>query len=94
MKEAKLRSGAPGTLKAVFHAVRLPLADPVSVVDLDGRRVVILRDVERARAGRLVKADAIFVYEDFEPEGGSARIGRCGRRSRWRSFCVGRVWGA
>lgn len=70
MREGRLRSGAPGILKAVFHAVRLPLADPVSVVDIDGRRTVILRDVERARAKRLVKADEIFVYEDFEPEGG------------------------
>ncbi|MEM1186380.1 MAG: M24 family metallopeptidase [Planctomycetota bacterium] len=68
--EAKLRSGAPLISKAVYHLVRLPLADPVSVIDLEDRREVILRDVERARAKKLVKADAIHVYEDFEPEGG------------------------
>ena len=68
--DARLRSGAPLISKAVFHLVPLPLADPVSVIDLDGRREVILRDVERARAKRELAVDAVHVYEDFEPEGG------------------------
>jgi len=74
MRTATLRSGAPLINKAVFHLVPLPLADPVSVIDIAGeggpRREVILRDVERARAKRELAVDAVHVYEDFEPEGG------------------------
>ncbi|MEM7754443.1 MAG: Xaa-Pro peptidase family protein [Planctomycetota bacterium] len=68
--QATVRSGSPLINKAVFHLVPLPLADPVSVIDLDGRREVILRDVERARAKRELDVHAVHVYEDFEPAGG------------------------
>lgn len=71
MTSAKLLSGVPGINKAVFWRIRFHAHDPASVIELgDGRTVVILRDVELARAAEQIKADEVRVYEDFAPEGG------------------------
>jgi Xaa-Pro aminopeptidase len=68
---ARLRSGVPQISKAVFHLVGLNVADPVSVIDTaDGKRTVILRDVELSKARRTLAVDSVHAYEDFEPEGG------------------------
>jgi Xaa-Pro aminopeptidase len=66
-----LLSGVPSINKAVFHAIRFDAHDPASlIVTPDGKRTLVLRDVEVARARKLARADEVFCYEDFEiPEG-------------------------
>jgi Xaa-Pro aminopeptidase len=68
---ATLLSGVPSINKAVFHAIRFDAHDPASlIVTPDGRRRLVLRDVEVARAKKQARADEVFCYEDFEPEKG------------------------
>lgn len=64
-----LMHGVPSDNKAVFHRLRFDAHDPVSLIEFaDGRRVTIVRDVERAQVRRLAHAGEVFVYEDFAPE--------------------------
>ncbi|MEQ8769448.1 MAG: Xaa-Pro peptidase family protein [Phycisphaerales bacterium] len=71
MTQAKLLSGVPSINKAVFWKIRFHAHDPASVIEMpDGRTTLILRDVELARAKTDARADEVFVYEDFTPEGG------------------------
>lgn len=68
---ATLLSGVPSINKAVFHAIRFDAHDPASIiVTPHGQRRLVLRDVEVARAKTMAKADEVFCYEDFEPQGG------------------------
>jgi Xaa-Pro aminopeptidase len=69
--EAMLLAGVPALNKAVFHRVRFAPHDPVSWIKLaDGRRVMIVRDVELPRARASERADDVDAYEDFTPDGG------------------------
>ena len=71
MKTAKLLSGVPAINKAVFHAIRFDAHDPASIiVTPDGKRTLILRDVELMRAKKQARADEVYCYEDFEPADG------------------------
>ncbi len=71
MTQAKLLSGVPSINKAVYWKIRFHAHDPASVIEMpDGRTTLILRDVELARARTDARADEVFVYEDFAPEGG------------------------
>lgn len=68
---ATLLSGVPAINKAVFHQIRFDAHDPASIIiGADGKRTLILRDVEVARAKRQARADEVFCYEDFEPSEG------------------------
>ncbi len=70
-KTATLLSGVPAINKAVFHAIRFDAHDPASIiVTPDGKRTLILRDVELMRAKKQARADEVFCYEDFEPADG------------------------
>ena len=66
-----LLSGVPSINKAVFHAIRFDAHDPASlIVSPDGKRTLVLRDVEVARAKKMARADEVYCYEDFDiPEG-------------------------
>jgi Xaa-Pro aminopeptidase len=66
-----LLSGVPSVNKAVYHQIRFDAHDPASIIIApDGRRTLILRDVELARARTRARADEVHAYEDFEPERG------------------------
>ena len=68
---AILMAGVPSSNKAVFHRVRFAPHDPVSWIQLsDGRRIMIVRDVELPRAKRSDRADVAHAYEDFAPADG------------------------
>ncbi|MBZ0172099.1 MAG: M24 family metallopeptidase, partial [Phycisphaerales bacterium] len=70
-KTATLLSGVPAINKAVFHAIRFDAHDPASIiVTPDGKRTLVLRDVELARAKTQARADEVYCYEDFEPADG------------------------
>ncbi|USN98542.1 MAG: aminopeptidase P family protein [Phycisphaeraceae bacterium] len=70
-QSAKLLSGVPAINKAVFHQIRFDAHDPASIIVMpDGKRVLILRDVELMRAKTQAKADEVHCYEDFEPAEG------------------------
>lgn len=70
-KTATLLSGVPAINKAVFHQIRFDAHDPASIiVTPDGKRTLVLRDVELARAKSQARADEVYCYEDFEPADG------------------------
>ena len=64
-------AGVPSSNKAIFHRVRFAPHDPVSWIQFsDGRRTMIVRDVELPRAQRSDRADSAHTYENFAPAGG------------------------
>ena len=68
---AKLLAGVPSLNKAVYHRVRFAPHDPVAWVELpDGKRLMIVRDVELPRARASGRANDVFCYEDFPPDAG------------------------
>lgn len=67
---ATVRAGVPSINKAVFHQLRFAAHDPAAVIDVGGKRVVVMRDVELPQARQTVRADSIHAYEEFEPPGG------------------------
>ncbi len=68
---ATVIAGVPSIHKGVFHRIRFMAHDPACLVELpDGRAVLILRDVELARAKSEARADEVYAYQDFTPDGG------------------------
>jgi Xaa-Pro aminopeptidase len=67
---ARLLSGVPAINKAVYHRIRFMAHDPASIIELPGRSILVLRDVELERAVTDARADEVHQYEDFAPAGG------------------------
>jgi Xaa-Pro aminopeptidase len=70
MTTAKLTAGIPARNPILYHAVRFSVGDPAVLIELPGRRIFILREIEVARARAHARADEVYGYADFTPEGG------------------------
>jgi len=71
MTNARIMAGSPMSNKSLYHAIRFMVHDATIVIDLpDGTRTLILREIEIDRAKKHARADAVFGYTDFIPEGG------------------------
>ena len=70
-RSVTLLAGVPLLNKAVYHRIRFFCGDPAVFVQFDdGRRLLIIRDVELARARRQARADEFHIPADFAPPGG------------------------
>lgn len=72
---ATVMAGIPATNKSLFHKLRFSVGDPTSWIELKGanserKTVLILRDIEMARAKRKVAVDAVHCPADFAPDAG------------------------
>ncbi|VAX40466.1 Aminopeptidase YpdF (MP-, MA-, MS-, AP-, NP-specific) [hydrothermal vent metagenome] len=70
---ASLTAGIPATNAILYHAIRFLVGDPAALIEIPGAhpsRLLILREIEMARARQHARADAVFGYSDFAPEGG------------------------
>jgi len=65
-----LIAGVPAHNMALYHAIRFRVGDPAAVIDHDGTRTLIIRDIETGRARQHARADVVYCYEDFTPAGG------------------------
>ncbi|MEL7472909.1 MAG: Xaa-Pro peptidase family protein [Planctomycetota bacterium] len=67
----RLLAGVPSVHKSLFRRLGVAAHDPAAYLEFaPDDRVVIVRDVERARARSSARADEVRVYEDFEPSDG------------------------
>jgi len=65
-------AGAPVINAAVYHRIRFAVLDPVVYLEVPAanggfHRVLILRDIERERARRHARADAVYCPSDLVP---------------------------
>ncbi|MDP6693641.1 MAG: Xaa-Pro peptidase family protein [Phycisphaerales bacterium] len=68
---ARVMGGNPATNKSLYRAIRFMVHDAAIAIDLpDGTRTLILREIEMDRAKKHARADQVFGYSDFCPEGG------------------------
>jgi len=68
---ALVMAGNPQTNKSLYRAIRFLVHDAAIAIDLpDGSRTLILREIEMERAKLHARADHVFGYSDFTPEGG------------------------
>lgn len=65
-----LLAGVPSTNPALYHRLRFSVGDPAALVELPGKSILILRDIEMGRARRHARADEIACPADFAPAGG------------------------
>ncbi len=67
-----LLAGIPAQNNTLYHQLRFSVGDPAALVILPSPkgRVLILRDIEMARARRHARADRVFCPADFAPSGG------------------------
>ncbi len=68
--KAKLLAGIPAENSALFHRVRFNVGDPAAWIELENRKLFIVRDIEVDRAKAAVKADTIVPPAHFTPAGG------------------------
>ncbi len=72
---ARVMAGIPTTNLSLYHEIRFRVGDPTALVELPAeggrmRRVLILRDIEMARARAHARADEVRSPRDFAPPGG------------------------
>lgn len=71
MTTARLLAGVPDANRTLYWRIRFACHDPASIIDLpSGRSILILRDVELARARHQARADEAHPYEAFAPDSG------------------------
>jgi len=64
-------AGIPQTNLSLFHKIRFTVGDPTVYIQLPtGKRILILRDIEIARAKQSAHADEFYCNADFTPEAG------------------------
>ncbi|MGV6814380.1 MAG: M24 family metallopeptidase [Phycisphaerales bacterium] len=64
-------AGIPQTNLSLFHRIRFSVGDPTAFIQLPtGKRILILRDIEIARAKQSAHADEFYCNADFTPENG------------------------
>lgn len=91
---ATLLAGIPSENPAFYHRVRFAVGDPAAwlAFDIDGqkRTEFIVRDIEKDRAIKQVKADSVSCPADYEPAGGlsgdratatAQAVAECARRA-------------
>ncbi len=70
-----LMAGIPATNSALYWRIRFSVGDPVAFVDLPGNgaareSILIMRDIEMARAREQARADRVACPADYAPQGG------------------------
>lgn len=72
---ARVLAGIPATNKTLFHRIRFSVGDPAAWIELTRpggttNTILIVRDIELARARRDARADATACPADYTPDGG------------------------
>jgi len=71
MARAKIMAGSPMANKSLYRAIRFMVHDASIFIELEnGKRLLILREIEIDRAREKANVDEVFGYTDFIPDGG------------------------
>ncbi|MCH2135169.1 MAG: M24 family metallopeptidase [Phycisphaerales bacterium] len=66
-----IHAGIPASNNTLYRAIRFLVGDPAAlIIDDDGTRTLIIRDIEMGRAREHARADVVHCPGDFTPEGG------------------------
>ena len=58
---ARLLAGVPETNNTLYHRIRFAVGDPAALIELPGgQSLLILRDIEMARAREKARADRVI----------------------------------
>jgi Xaa-Pro aminopeptidase len=69
--EVTVFAGVPAVNNALYHEIRFLVGDPAAFVHWsDGRRSLILRDIEMGRAREKARVDDVYCPADYAPAGG------------------------
>ncbi len=66
-------AGIPDKNNSLYHRIRFAVGDPAAFIQIPGtppKKVLIVRDIEMARARRYAKVDAVHCPADFSPGAG------------------------
>jgi len=74
-RRAVVHAGIPAANMAMYRKIRFSVMDPAAVIEVPGadgdrERVLIIRDIEVARARRHARANRVCCPADFTPAGG------------------------
>ena len=70
MSTAMVMAGIPAKNAALFHRLRFSVGDPISLVEIEGKSMLLLRDIEMERAKSHARVDHVGCPADFKPESG------------------------
>lgn len=100
-KRTTVLAGIAATNASLFHRIRFIVSDAAVIIDFaDETSLLIIRDIEMARARQAGSADRVACAADFEPEGGlsgdrdtalAQATAECLRRAGERSIMVDRT---
>jgi Xaa-Pro aminopeptidase len=68
--DAVVMAGIPDTNASLYHRMRFVVGDPAALITFEDKTVLILRDIEMARARKHARADAVASPADYAPSGG------------------------
>lgn len=63
-------AGVPTRNMTLYHATRFLVGDPCALIEAEGKRTLIIRDIEMDRARRHARADRVTCPADWTPDGG------------------------
>ena len=69
-RTARVMAGIPAGNRSLYQSIRFVVGDPTAIIEVDGVRTLILRDIEMERAKRHARATNVACPRDFEPAGG------------------------
>lgn len=70
-KRTTILAGIATNNASLYHRIRFVVSDSAVIIDFkDGTSILIIRDIEMARARQAVAADRVCCAADFQPEGG------------------------
>lgn len=63
-------AGIPAINRTLFHRIRFSVGDPIGLIEVNGDRTLILRDIEMERARAKARVQAVHCPADFTPASG------------------------
>jgi len=68
--DAIVMAGIPDTNASLYHRTRFGVGDPAALIAIENETILILRDIEMARARKHARADTVACPADYAPVGG------------------------
>jgi Xaa-Pro aminopeptidase len=65
--DAVVMAGIPDTNASLYHRMRFGVGDPAALIAIENETILILRDIEMARARKLARADTVACPADYSP---------------------------
>jgi Xaa-Pro aminopeptidase len=98
--DAVVMAGIPDTNASLYRRMRFGVGDPAALIAIENETVLILRDIEMARARKHARADVVACPADYAPAGGlsgdretatAQAVAECLRRAGARRIAADRT---